>query len=244
MKNLTIHKTRRDIEIETHISLKHSYIYYQVSKAANSTIKYHLQNLEFEGTSFKINNVNNKHLSPHLSPYQLPKSVFLNMMRSKDVVNFTFVRNPYARLLSCYLHRILREPNSPSSNKFSLLANGRRGAEVTFNDFVERICEQESSDMESHWRVQYDCIMYPHVGWSYIGRVENLMPDLERVFDLIRNRSKMEYFPSMENSKVNASPMKTSADEKLREYVTPSLQKRIADRYHLDFETFGYEKDL
>ena len=61
----------REFLAHTHISAKNRYIYFGVSKAANSTIKFFLQQLEYLGTPYKVKNVHNKHLSPLLSPYQL-----------------------------------------------------------------------------------------------------------------------------------------------------------------------------
>jgi hypothetical protein len=42
----------------------------------------------------------------------------------------------------------------------------------------------------------------------------------------------------------NRAPMQTGASTKLREYYTDPLAKKVADRYRLDFETFGYSTDI
>ena len=79
MSDLLASKSQRELDIATHISLKHRYVFFQVSKAASSTAKYHLQALEVKGTRRKIS-VNNRNLSPHVWPSQLREEDFLAML--------------------------------------------------------------------------------------------------------------------------------------------------------------------
>jgi len=224
IQSLAQHKPYKDVELESHISLRHDYTYYQISKAASSTVKVHLQTLEYQQSPFRLQDVNNKYLSPHLSPFQLPEGQFARMMQSGDALNITFVRNPYARRLSCYLHRIQAQPDSPSSQHFARLNNGITGKDVPFSDFIERICDQAPADMDSHWRVQYDCVMYPFVTWGFTGKVETLTQDMTKLFDLLRIRRAISYNPASLSKPVNSSPMQTSANQKLRSYITPLTQ--------------------
>lgn len=241
---LAPHKTHRDFELETNISLKNNYIYYQVCKAANSTVKHHLMTLDFLDSTYQLQTVHDKNLSPHLSPYQLPEGQCQALMQSVDVLNFTFVRNPYARLLSCYLHRIVANPASPSARQLARLTKGRTGADVSFSEFVDCICDQPSIEMERHWRVQYDCVLFPLVEWSFVGRVERLMDDLETLFEMMTSRTGR--LCSMQEGAIslNASPMRTNASTQIAKYITPKVQQKIASRFKADFETFGYDYEL
>ena len=101
------YKKRHEIDLDTHISLKHHYVYMMVGKAASSTVTYHLQCVEYRGTRYKPGNVNSRHLSPHIAPFQLARREFVTVMTGPRFRRLTFVRNPYTRLLSCYLHRIV-----------------------------------------------------------------------------------------------------------------------------------------
>lgn len=104
-------KSRHELELGLHISLKFSYVFVQVSKAASSTIKYYLQTKEFEGTRFSVQDVNNNYLSPLLSPFQLRDDQLYQILQSNQIRRVTFVRNPFSRLLSCYLDRIVARPH-------------------------------------------------------------------------------------------------------------------------------------
>lgn len=233
MRNL---KTDREFDLGTHISLKNSYIYFQVSKAASSTVKKHLQELEVTGTGRKVLDVNNRNLSPHVWSSQLSESYFEQLIMAENVRKIAFVRNPYSRILSCYLHRILAEPNSPSNRALAKANGGRSGASVSFSEFVKVICDQESRDQEGHWKVQSDEILFelvPH--WSFIGRFENLMEDVGRMLALLGGGRPVDS---------NSSPMATSANKKVLQYYTSDIQKDLLERYRADFHNFDYSESL
>ena len=79
------YKTRADINLDTHISLKHRYVYLMVGKAASSTVTYHLQCVEYRGTRYQPGNVNSRHQSPHLAPFQLARRDFVTVMTGRKL---------------------------------------------------------------------------------------------------------------------------------------------------------------
>lgn len=228
-----------DFQIGTHISLKNRYVFFQVSKAASSTIIYHLQSVEFEGSHFKVQDPNNKLLSPHLSPYQLNDNLLFEVMRGADFRRVAFVRNPFTRLLSCYLHRIVEKEQSASAKAYR-----RATAETetpSFRRFVEVVCDQPSHEMERHWRVQSDEILAGVVEHDFIGRFENLRADLKAMGNLLFNN---DVFDEDALAEVNVSPMVTGSDKRLVGYYTDDLVHRVTRRFANDFELFGYPRTL
>src|SRR5690554_2138159 len=84
---------RVDLELTAHISLKHNYFTMCSSKCASGTIKYYLQSKEFQGSGLSVQNVDNRYLSPVLSPFQLSEKGLSLFFEGKPFT-FTFVRNP------------------------------------------------------------------------------------------------------------------------------------------------------
>lgn len=240
MEQLLQIKSKRELDIGTHISLKNRYVYFQVSKSASSTVKGALQALEVEGTSRKVVNVNNRNLSPHIWPSQLTEEMFLSILKDRSFRKFSFVRNPYSRILSCYLHRIVAEPHSASNKALKIANSGRGGPDISFFEFVSVICEQKSSEQESHWRAQADEIFYDLIqDWAFIGRVEELATDIDKMNSIILGR-----VPSTSNELGNLSPMTTGASEKLKSYYDIKTRIKVLERYERDFTVFGYSEKI
>ena len=232
-------KPAADWQLNTHISLRNRYVYFQVCKSAGSTIVYHLQTVEYLGTQFTVQDPRNKYLSPHLSPYQLEPARLAGIMRDPTWRRFAFVRNPFTRLLSCYLHRIVAKPDSPSARHFRT-ASGDTGT-PSFERFVTVVCGQSSLEMERHWRVQSDEILADVVPIDFIGRFENLRSDLERLSQFLYGR---QAFDAKALDRVNASPMQTGAQSRIGEFYTDDLAALVVRRFRRDFELFGYPTTL
>lgn len=232
-------KPPSDWQLNTHISLKNRYVFFQVCKAAGSTVVYHLQTVEFQGSHWRVQDPRNKHLSPHLSPYQIPDGLLVEAMTSTHWRRIAFVRDPFARLLSCYLHRIVARPDSPSAKHYRRVSGD--DDTPTFGRFLEVICKQRSRDMERHWRIQADEALADLVNLDFVGKVEQLRADLKRLS--VHLFGEQVFHPDTLDE-VNASPMQTRAADRLTEYYTPELVEMVADRYSRDFEQFGYPSRL
>lgn len=232
-------KPNQDFQINTHISLKNKYVFFQVSKVASSTVVHHLQSVEFKGSGFKVQNPNNKHVSPHLSPFQLSESGLLEVMESERYRKVAFVRNPFSRLLSCYLHRIVGAPDSPSARLFGRVSGDEEVP--SFERFIGVICEQNSREMDRHWRVQSDEVLADVVGLDFVGHFEKLGDDLCALEQYLFGG---EAFDRTALRELNASPASTRSDARLREYYDKDLVERVVNRFARDFELFGYEPEI
>lgn len=238
---VTAHKAYGDFENNTNISLRNKYVYLAVDKVANSTIKNCLFEIEYLPVKKNPVTLYDKRCSPLLSPYQLPPNLLDEVLNSGRYFRFAFVRNPYSRLLSCYLDRIQRIRSRPRKQlEKYLAARGVEAGEINFSVFVHAVCEQSSPQQNSHWRAQVDDILYDHIEYDFIGRFEHLWDDMAEVSRRIWG----EVRPQMANPDVNKSPRVTNADSRLAEYYTPELADRVYERFYRDFMAFGYEREL
>lgn len=235
------HKKLVDFENNTNISLRHRYVYFAVDKVANSSIKNSLFDIEYAAVGKKALTLYDKRCSPLLSPYQLPLELLRDVLNSGNYFRFAFVRNPYSRLLSCYLDRILTASSKPRRQLNAFLKKqGQSFDEVTFEKFVRAVCDQSPNLQNSHWRVQTDDILHGLVEFDFIGKFETLWPDMA----IVSSRIWGDLRPEMANKDVNKSPRATNAGARLREYYTPELANLVATRFASDFGAFGYERDI
>ena len=223
----------REFLAHTHISAKNRYIYFGVSKAANSTIKYFLQQLEYLGTPYKVKNVHHKHLSPLLSPYQLGDADLESALYGDEFTRFTMVRNPYSRLLSCFLDRVQDEKSA--SYKVLSKGLGLDPKKITFSDFIEVVGNQDYKDMDCHWRPQVHEIYFDLLSFTKILKFE----------DLPNNLSELKFLTGTAvdgifESNQNKSPSVTAAADKFNEYYDQKSIARVQQIYANDFEKLGY----
>lgn len=235
VERINMTKPKRDFLDHFYISLRHRYAFHTVGKAANSTVKYLLYRQEIAGTHFKLPSVHNRAESPLLSAYQLSSSDLERVLTSDDFFRFTFVRNPYSRLLSCYLDRIRPGNTKPYRELVSAIEKGPDYS-PTFSEFIETICSQSIKKQNNHWRVQFYDAMCNVLNYHYIGKQESFSEDFNNVHQKI-----FGYLPPPDTLNVNASPSKTAASSRIEEFWTPNLKRLVAEKYQEDFDFFGYE---
>ncbi|WP_216824141.1 sulfotransferase family protein [Dietzia sp. WMMA184] len=232
-----------DIELSLHplISMRHKYVFFPISKNANWTLKTIFRSVEMEaiGPGYKVESAHQLFNPPLISPYQVGEEFYANEVL-QSYYKFTFVRNPYTRLLSCYLDRIHGNPRSVPRRRFNTVSGFSSNDEVTFSDFVQIISSQKSIDMNDHWRDQYSNLLAGNVSFDFIGRFENMREDLEHVFKARIPDS--DLYRRLERQ--NNSPQVTSAGSLLSKYYSDELVEIVSERYRMDFETFGYSTDL
>ncbi|MFD6321032.1 sulfotransferase family protein [Methylorubrum thiocyanatum] len=216
----------------SNISLKYSYMYVETPKAGCSTIKSTLINAELD-EYLDFENFEDLHVrqwSPLLDPSRVgPLEKFLDKCR----VKFCFVRNPYSRILSCYL------------NKIAPLEGWRRkqiidyyemhpDAGITFKQFVDFVCHQDYPDMDIHWRLQYDLLCARNIDYDFIGKFENLDVDLNNVLSQIGIDAAKYYRKEDRHS--------TKAESLLDEFYDSEYKDKIYAKFFFDFEAYDYSR--
>jgi hypothetical protein len=129
---------------------------------------------------------------------------------------FTFVRDPYARVLSAYLDKV------------------RTGAKITpiatFTEFC-RYLAAGGLHANAHWAPQSSLLLLPIERFDFIGKVENIKEDLSRVF------AHLDLKPSEPRL---AGPPVTNARDLVEKEYTPDCRETVRRLYRRDFELFGY----
>ena len=221
------------------ISLKNRYLYVKTPKVASSTINRRLVMLELIGAPMRQSKVG---LHPrvtaavHLKPYQLPDSMLDEVITSGKYLRFCFVRNPYSRILSAYLDKIVSHahPSAPVYRHFD--RNYAKSDEsVSFAEFLSYLQSTlaRRDNWDPHWRPMTSILRPDLVPYDVIGRIESFDTDFQEI-----NRRLGGIIPDAPS----ATPHRTDAGKKMDDIYTDPLRATVRTIYEADFETFGYPR--
>lgn len=219
------------------ISLKYNYLYTETPKVACSTVKSILQKMELKDPDFHredFEDIHDRQFSPLLKPSQVGD--FEKLLNS-GIFKFCFSRNPYSRLLSSYLEKICgnKPPKHQILNHLGKTASSI-AEDISFDQFVNVVCELPISDMNPHWRVQYHQTFQQSIDYDFIGKSEAFPSDLHYVL----NRLDGNYRRYLTDERRHAK----GSGNRLLDFYTPSLAKMVQVKFQKDFEFFGYDEDL
>lgn len=154
----------------------------------------------------------------------------------------TFVRNPWARVVSCYFDKIYRCDRPSKLNIISRYEHLQPG--MSFDNFIRWLCSEEGSDdcADHHWRSQHRFITGDgdELYCEFIGKLENLQSDW---LELCR----MANLPYIELPHRHPGAYQLDRDKlknrelDYRSYFTDETKRLVARRYQKDCELFDYE---
>ena len=215
----------------THISLRFRYIYFEVPKAACSTIKLRLIQNEL-GRPIHYGDMEQVHMrqiSPLINPFQtLNFSAFAGM---PDIFKFAFVRHPVSRLLSAYRDKVSR-PSSESQKIYSDLHKQEKQGVVTFEEFIDYIVQRQPHELNSHWRPQACLLNWPGNKLDFVGKFESFEEDFKKV------TRKCKLAKRFVNDSIKQH--RTGAGIGIGKDVNRSCLEKIMRYYRTDFEAFNY----
>jgi len=142
---------------------------------------------------------------------------------------FTFVRNPYTRLVSAY--EFLRNGGHPAWPRDQRFRDEVLSNYVDFADFVLRWLKPRPQRPEPHFRPQHEFLeMGGRLVMDFVGRVERIDVDFATVCDRLGIQAQLGRLnPTNENHG-------TLGDY----YSSDAVERRVRDFYARDFELFGY----
>lgn len=153
-----------------------------------------------------------------------------------DARIFTFVRNPFVRIVSAYLNKIAdQKPIQWSA--FVRRYGVDSGPVIGFDAFIRLISEDAPERLDPHWRPQHLNVMYPFVQPNMMGKLENM----DAVLPLVLER----YLGLPPVPVQRKSRHGTNASASYLDYFTnPDTLDRVLTLYAEDFRYFGYAPDL
>lgn len=130
---------------------------------------------------------------------------------------FAFVRNPWARVVSCYHDKVVNEA----------LRTMKKCYGKDFDFFVDFIAKKDLTRCDVHIKLQTS--LFPIHEVDFIGRMENFEEDLQYVLKQIGIDC-----PRIPHKNV-------SRHKHYSHYYTERTKAIIAQKYRADIEAFGYE---
>lgn len=218
-------------------------IYIEIPKAACTTIKMALSHLCMGKLIDNPNMIHKRKYSGLMNARQVGLSNFYNIVHNSNPLIFTFVRNPYKRIVSCYKDKFSNQPlgKLPRYQKIirNTLGDDRNknfdlNKPLPLTDFVDMACRSNKSGIDGHWGVMADIIPLNTLNKLQIYRVENFVNDFTEVLDcagIPRDKQK-----TYTQTRFN----KSQTDRNKRILLTDSMVDKISSAYKIDFENFGY----
>jgi hypothetical protein len=183
---------------------KYHFIYYEIQKCFTQTmLDYFVRKPEMD--------------------YEAKRVFGAHKIAGKDrYFRFTFVRNPWARLVSCWLSKFKHYPSHPTKPGVRHRSLYR---EMPFEEFALFVCSVPDAKADVHFKSQH-CFLPEEV--IYTGFEETFLWD----FDMIRDIIGLPLLP-VPNSNRSGTGDWTA-------YYTDELAEKVGERYKEDIKQFNY----
>jgi hypothetical protein len=217
----------KEVESDKFISFKHRFIFFAVPKVASQSVILLLKTACQE--------VGFLHSKEPLS------KLLENAPEISEFFKFAVVRHPFARLVSCYIDKIL---NINFKKKKMLNAAGLRYIPTSFANFVDAVSLPSSSDRDAdqHWASQTG-ILSTRDGALLVDAVvhlEHLEAELAIIFKYLG--LKPPVFNKVKNTRKQHIEMSGFDAERFDDayFWTKSIEDKLLVRYANDYKNFGY----
>jgi hypothetical protein len=221
-------------------SAAHRYVAMTVPKVACTTIKMALQTWEGCGPEpSRWGDVHAGWAGPTLLAY--PTAQIVEMLRSPDCLRFSFVRNPYSRLVSAWKSKLAWDDPQYGPLRASIreacgypVVDGQRAGPIAFRDAAECLLGNPAA-FDDHWMPQVDLLIADVIDYRIVGRFERFGQDFHAILGRLHAPAEVVDIASQVYNPT--PPMALAAV-----YDSP-LARRVYDHYIADFETFGYHEN-
>jgi hypothetical protein len=180
------------------------------------------------------------------SPRSMTPSSFFRLATSPQTLRFSFVRNPYARSVSCWAEKFRERQLAGAdptlrmylATRHEVDANLPAGRDHTlsFPDFVIYATSVAWRRRDSHIQAQADILSMPGITLDLVGKVETFLEDFSRVLEHLRADDSVRRDAIV--------PLNKSDHAHWPDYYTPELAERIYRAYEPDFDLFGYPRAI
>jgi hypothetical protein len=221
-------------------------IYVCVPKSASTTIKAALTTLQGNAASRSPEALHTRRRSGLRSPAQIGIAQFYRLATSSDTLRFTFVRNPYSRLVSAWANKYRGKPLVRGDSFVDLYLANRKTIDATlpkgasntlsFPQFVTFAAATADRRLNAHWHLQDDLVSMPGIALDFVGKVESFHTDFNRVLDHAGADERLRQVIAVNRNTSRHAPWQT--------YYDQALAERVYRAYRQDFERFGYSRTI
>jgi Sulfotransferase family len=235
----------RRLRYSTFVSLPKRFMYFEVPKAACTKMKELLRTLEqgpslqlFAGDLLETRRdmfIHARQNVPLPSLVDLDDQTQKTVLESPDFLRFTFVRNPYTRVVSAWKNKVmLCEPGHENVYRQikGALPPVHRKSLITFREFIDYISTQcDLRTCNLHWRLQNQHLFLSALDFSFIGKIEQMADGLHRF------AQHLELSDTLVGDARNVSHASAGSE------YDKSLADKVFSLYQSDFEAFGYDRE-
>ncbi len=209
------------------ISQKYHFLYFYIPKVASTSIKKSLAHTLY-----------GRDIENRVHSYCFDEVIDITGEEYGSYFKFSFVRNPWDRVVSCYCDKILHKDftNYKYKNgvyrKFIHRYGTRFRMGMSFERFIEIICNLQDTESDRHFRSQHTYIIDSEENClvNFIGKFENIHADLA----YIRRQTGL---PNTELSVANQSRRAWG----YKNFYTEKTKKMVTKRYAKDIDLFHYK---
>lgn len=224
-----------------------NYVFMETPKAACSTLKWILADLEKREVNLKhsgqeslaamIIHGRSSHGIKNLT--QIPDNQRMRLLTDNNIVRFCVVRNPYARIVSAWADKVRQK--EPGYEKVWQQVAQHHGSNPqvcpTFPEFIRWVVEtQEPNRCNPHWRAMVYLLLPELLNYTHILHTENLVCELQEVLDRIAP-----------DENAGALLKKHRTNETLpvdwQSFYDEKTAAQVALFYQDDFHQYGYSLD-
>ncbi len=223
---------------------RHKLLYIVVPKAASTRIRTTLA--KADGRRMRTLKPSRwmKYRGPY-GPRSMTVGAFFRLATAPDTLRFSFVRNPYARVVSCWADKFAGKPlvagRHPVIDAYLSLRLGidsrlpaGPGCTLLFSEFVIFAASTAKARHDIHLQAQCDILSMPGIALDLVGKVESFDRDFAPVLDHLGAGDDIQGDA--------ARVLNASHHEDWRAYYTRELADRVYRAYECDFDRFGYAR--
>jgi hypothetical protein len=221
----------------------HGIIYVSVPKAASTRIRLTLARVSGRHMRSLATHRRAKYRGPY-GPRSMTVGAFHRLAIDPKTLRFSFVRNPYARVASCWADkfrgkRLVRGDtfvNYYLAHRHEIDAALPAGGDRTlaFADFVVFAAAMAKRRCDIHIQTQDDILSMPGIKLDFVGKVESFREDFARVLDHIGASDTVRREATI--------PVNESRCDDWPSYYTDELADLIYHAFECDFDRFGYAR--
>lgn len=224
------------------VDLRKRYMYYAVPKAACTSMKTLIHDLEGGAPVRLICGgmdecrremfIHARENVPLPSLIDLDDATQREVLGSPDFLRMTIVRNPYTRVLSVWRKVMLCEPGCEPQYMAikGRLPALRKKDLITLAEFVAYLETDDLRTCDAHWAYQSSYAFMDALNYNFVGKVENMSHVMARFWQHL--------------GRANVAAERHNVSEATAAgWFDSALAARVHALYSVDFERFGYSAD-